>query len=474
MLKKVAEAVRILVAGLVFTLSIPSFSNAQYVSPDFVDLAKRLTPTVVNIRTAKVIKPKQQQRMQRPRTQSPFDNFFDDFFGQLDQLPQQRPRREQSLGTGFIISPDGFILTNNHVVNGADEVMVKLSDGRELKGEIKGLDEKLDLALIKISDKGTFPSTELGDSDALEVGEWVMAIGNPFGLAQTVTAGIVSAKGRVIGSGPYDDFIQTDASINPGNSGGPLFSASGKVIGINTAIIAGGQGIGFAIPINMAKGIVAQLRDSGKVTRGYLGVRFQPLTADLARSFGLESDKGALIANVEKDTPAEKAGLKAGDIILEYDGKPISESNELPRLVAVTPIDKKVKLAIYRDGKRQDVFVVVARLKDGETAAAVSANGGSESEKLGITVQELTRDLASRLGLKENKGGLVVSEVKPGSSAEEAGVVTGSIVIEINGQRPESVEAFSAVVAKVTKGAVVRLLLKRPDGSVHYVAMKAD
>jgi serine protease Do len=466
----VASAVRLLVAGLVFTLSIPSLSTAKSVSPDFVDLAKRLTPTVVNIRTAKVIKPK--QRVQRPRTQSPFDNFFDDFFGQLDQLPQQRPRREQSLGTGFIISPDGYILTNNHVVNGADEVLVKLSDGRELKGEIKGLDEKLDLALIKISDKGTFPSTELGDSDALEVGEWVMAIGNPFGLAQTVTAGIVSAKGRVIGSGPYDDFIQTDASINPGNSGGPLFSSGGKVIGINTAIIAGGQGIGFAIPINMAKGIVTQLRDSGKVTRGYLGVRFQPLTTDLAKSFGLESDKGALIANVEKDTPAEKAGLKAGDIILEYDGKTINDSNELPRYVAVTPIDKKVKVVIYRDGKKQEVSVVVSKLKEGESS--ITAGGGSESEKLGITVQELTKDVAARLGIKDSKGGLVIAEVKPGSSAEEAGLAAGSIVIEINGQRPESVEAFSAVAAKVTKGAMVRMLLKRPDGSIHYVAIKAE
>lgn len=470
MVKKVVSAVRILVAGLVFTLSIPSFSNAQYVSPDFVELAKKLKPTVVNIRTAKVIKPK--QRMQRPRMQSPFDNFFDDFFGQLDQAPQQRPRREQSLGTGFIISPDGYILTNNHVVNGADEVMVKLSDGRELKAEIKGMDEKLDLALIKISDKGTFLSTELGDSDTLEVGEWVMAIGNPFGLAQTVTAGIVSAKGRVIGSGPYDDFIQTDASINPGNSGGPLFSVQGKVVGINTAIIAGGQGIGFAIPINMAKGIIAQLRDSGKVTRGYLGVRFQPMTADLAKSFGLESEKGALIAHVEKDTPAEKAGLQAGDIILEYDGKPINDSNELPRLVAVTPIEKKVRMVIHRDGKNQDVFVVVGKLKDGESVAP--AVGGSESDKLGITVQELTKELAARLGIKDSKGGLVIAEVKPGSSAEEAGVAPGSIVIEINGQRPETVDTFAAIVAKLKKGDVVRLLLKRPDGSVYYVAMKAE
>ncbi len=467
----VGAAMRTLVVGLILSLSMPSLSMAVTASPNFVELAKKLKPTVVNIRTAKVIKPR--SNLQRPRMQSPFDNFFEEFFGQFNgQMPQQRQRREQSLGTGFIISTDGYILTNNHVVSGADEVMVKLSDGREIKGEIKGTDEKLDLALIKISDKEVFPSADLGDSDALEVGEWVMAIGNPFGLSQTVTAGIVSAKGRVIGNGPYDDFIQTDASINPGNSGGPLFSASGKVIGINTAIIAGGQGIGFAIPINMAKGIITQLRDSGKVTRGYLGVRFQPLTADLAKSFGLESEKGALIANVEKDTPAEKAGLKAGDVILEYDGKPVNEGNELPRYVAATPIDKKVKVLVFREGRKQEFTVVVGQLKGTDTETTVS--GGKESEKLGITVQELTGELAARLNIKDSKGGLVVTEVKPGSPAEEAGTVAGSIIVEINGQRPDTMEKYSAAVARVKKGDVVRLLLKRPDGSVHYVAMKAE
>ncbi|MBL0224184.1 MAG: DegQ family serine endoprotease [Geobacteraceae bacterium] len=471
MSRNASSALRLVVVGIVFSLSIPSLSSAGTAGPDFVELAKRLKPTVVNIRTAKVVKPRPYQ--QRPRMQSPFDNFFEDFFGQFNgQMPQQRPRREQSLGTGFIISPDGYILTNNHVVNGADEVMVKLADGREIKGEIKGADEKLDLALIKISDKEKFPAAELGDSDALEVGEWVMAIGNPFGLSQTVTAGIVSAKGRVIGNGPYDDFIQTDASINPGNSGGPLFSVQGRVVGINTAIIAGGQGIGFAIPVNMAKGIIAQLRESGKVTRGYLGVRFQPLTADLAKSFGLESEKGALIASVEKDTPADKAGLKAGDVILEYDGKPVNEGNELPRYVAATPIDKKVPLVVVRDGRKQEFSVVIGLLKGDDASPA--GTGGTESEKLGITVKELNSELATRLNIKDSKAGLVVTEVKPGSPAEEAGTVPGSLIVEINGQRPDSLEKYSAVVTKIKKGDVVRLLLKRPDGSIHYVAMKSD
>lgn len=463
-------AVRILVLGLVISLSQPAFSAAKGAGPDFAALAKKVNPTVVNIRTAKNIKPK--QRLRRP--QNPFgNNFFDDFFNRyFDEMPQQRPHREQSLGTGFIISPDGYILTNNHVVNGADEVMVKLSDGREVKGEIKGSDEKVDLALIKISEKERLPFAELGDSDSLEVGEWVMAIGNPFGLSHTVTAGIISAKGRVIGSGPYDDFIQTDASINPGNSGGPLFNAEGRVIGINTAIIAGGGGgIGFAIPITMAKSIVNQLRESGKVTRGYLGVRFQPLTADLAKSFGLESDKGALIASVEKDTPAEKAGLKAGDVIVEYDGRQITEGNELPRYVAATPVDKKVRIVIYRDGAKQDILLVVGKLNEKDSESG--ADSSRDSDKIGITVEEIRKDLADRLGLRDSKG-LVITEVKPGSSAEEVGMTVGSIVIEINGQRLETVKAYQTLVSTLKKGDVVRLLLRRPDGTAHYVALKVE
>ncbi|MEI6305446.1 MAG: DegQ family serine endoprotease [Deltaproteobacteria bacterium] len=471
MSKSIISAARLLIGGVAFALAVPAVSIAKPVSPDFVELAKRLKPSVVNIRTAKNIKPR--QRIQRPQNlpRSPFDNFFDDFFNQFNNQVPQQSRREQTLGTGFIISSDGYILTNNHVVNSADEVMVKLSDGRELKGEIKGKDEKLDLALIKITEKEKLPSAELGDSDTLEVGEWVMAIGNPFGLSQTVTAGIVSAKGRVIGNGPYDDFIQTDASINPGNSGGPLFNADGRVIGINTAIVAGGQGIGFAIPINMAKGIISQLRDTGKVTRGYLGVTIQPVTPDLAKSFNLEAEKGALISEVFKDSPAEKAGLKAGDIVLEFDGKQIGDSNELPRIVAATPVDKKAKITVYRDGKRLEIPIIVAKLKDGEGKTATG--DGKESEKLGIVVQELNKQLAERLGIKESKA-LVITEVKTGSLAEDAGITSGSIIVEINGQRPDTMEKFNSLISKLKKGDVVRLLLKRQDGGMYYVAMKAE
>ncbi|HEY6007798.1 MAG TPA: Do family serine endopeptidase, partial [Geobacteraceae bacterium] len=412
------------IVGVVFLFG--TTATARELAPDFVQLTRKLKPTVVNISTAKVKSPQKKTRRPRGSNQfgaDPFEDFFDRFF---EDFPQQ-PYRERSLGSGFIISDDGYILTNNHVVTGADEIKVKLSDGREFKGSVKGGDDKLDLALIKIEAKDHLPVAPLGDSDAIEVGEWVMAIGNPFGLSQTVTAGIVSAKGRVIGSGPYDDFIQTDASINPGNSGGPLFNAKGEVIGINTAIVAGGQGIGFAIPVNMAKGTIEQLRDKGRVTRGWLGVSIQQVTPELAQSFGLQNESGALVADVSKESPAEKAGIKVGDVILEFDGRPIHEMNELPRLVAMAPPGKKTAITVLRDGKRQQLVVMVERLKD---TSETGPSGEAEQEKLGMTVRELRKDLAARLGVKEGKG-VYVAEVNPGGKAEEAGIVAGDVVIEV-------------------------------------------
>ncbi len=476
MSKSFCFSFRCILAVITALSLIPGLAFAKTVLPDFVELSKKLKPAVVNIRTVRNIKPSTKiRRPQNPlqQNQNPYDKFFDDFFGRFfDEMPQQRARREQSLGSGFIISADGYILTNNHVVSGADEVMVKLSDGREFKGETKGTDEKLDLALIKISGKGDFPAAELGDSNALQVGEWVLAIGNPFGLAHTVTAGIVSAKDRVIGSGPYDDFIQTDASINPGNSGGPLFDSNGKVVGINTAIIAGGGGIGFAIPVDIAKSVITQLREKGKVTRGYLGVRFQPLTPELAKSFGLDSEKGALIANVEDGSPAEKAGLKPGDVILEFDGKKINEGNELPRYVAVTPVDKKVKLRIFRDRKEKEMFITVGVLKDEETTGDGLKNGGGVSAT-GMHVKELDRELAAALGLKEEKG-LVVTEVDSGSAAEAVGVVPGSVILEVNGKTPHTIAEYQGIISKVRKGDLLKFRLKRGDGIIHYVAITAE
>ncbi|MDD2500613.1 MAG: DegQ family serine endoprotease [Geobacter sp.] len=435
--------------------------EAKPVSPDFVELSKRLKPTVVNIRTTKNIKPRPGSQF---RGNDPFADLFGQFFGQ--QAPQQ-PRKQQGMGTGFIISADGFILTNNHVVNGSDEIMVKLSDGREIKAELKGFDDKLDVALLKISDKAALPFAELGNSDALEVGEWVMAIGNPFGLNHTVTAGIVSAKGRVIGSGPYDDYIQTDASINPGNSGGPLFSSEGKVIGINTAIIANGQGIGFAIPINMAKTVADQLKATGKVVRGYLGVNFSALTPKLAKSLGLASDKGAIVTHVVKGSPAEKGGLKVEDVIVRFDGKTVDADTDLPKVVAAAPIDKLVKVVLYRKGKRMELTLKVGQ--QGQDAGALAPTTAS----IGVSVRELTPDVARQLGLKDVKG-VVVSDVKAGSSAEDAGMVRGDLILEFNGQSVENLEGFSVLASKVAKGDVVRLLLRRPDGSFGYVAVTAE
>ncbi|HEY6872335.1 MAG TPA: DegQ family serine endoprotease [Geobacteraceae bacterium] len=439
-------------------------ASAKAIIPDFVDLAAKLKPAVVNISTAKTIAPQKGfHRAPSPFGADPFEDFFNRFF---EQMPQ-RSYKQKSLGSGFIISDDGYILTNNHVVAGADEIKVKLADGREFKGEIKGTDEKLDLALVKIAGKDHFPVALLGDSDAIKVGEWVMAIGNPFGLEQTVTAGIISATGRVIGSGPYDDYLQTDASINPGNSGGPLFNARGEVVGINTAIIAGGQGIGFAIPVNMAKNTIAQLKETGKVTRGWIGVAIQTVTPDLARSFGLASEKGALVSEVAKDGPADKAGMKSGDIILEFDGKTVHEMNELPRIVAATPVGKKADMKILRDGKEMVLTVAVDRMKEKEGEAAAQV-----PDKLGMSVSELNGELAAHMGIGEAKG-VVVVDVKPDSIAEEAGIAKGDIVKEINGAKITTMGDYEKAVAARMKGGVLRLLLRRGDSSL-FVALKVD
>ncbi len=439
-------------------------SPAKILAPDFVTLADKLKPTVVNISSTKTSMPQHRMRRQPSPFPDPFQDFFERF---LEEMPR-RPQRERSLGSGFIISDQGFIITNNHVIAGADEIKVRLSDGREFKAEIKGTDEKLDLALIKIDAKENLPVADLGDSAQIKVGEWVMAIGNPFGLAQTVTAGIVSATGRVIGSGPYDDFIQTDASINPGNSGGPLFSAEGKVIGINTAIVAGGQGIGFAIPVNMAKDVLPQLEEKGKVTRGWLGVTMQPITPELAKSFGLEGDKGALVADVVKEGPAAKAGLKGGDIILEFDGRKIHEMTELPRLVAATPVGKAVTVKALRDGKTRDFTVSVGRLADAGDEGAQ----GAADDLLGISVRELTKDLAAKMGLKEAQG-VVVASVKSGSIAEEGGLLPGDIIREINGTAIVSVQDYEKAIKGYKKGDVVRFLLRRGDGN-YFLALRID
>jgi serine protease Do len=434
-------------------------------APDFVALAEDLKPSVVNISTSKTVR---LRRPVLPGPRSPQQDFFDDFFERFFQGQPQTPRKERSLGSGFVISADGYILTNDHVVDGADEIKVRLSDGRNFTATVKGLDPKLDLALLKIEAGDKLPVARLGDSGALKVGEWVMAIGNPFGLEQTVTVGIVSAKGRVIGAGPYDDFIQTDASINPGNSGGPLFNTAGEVVGINTAIVASGQGIGFAIPINAAKSILTQLKETGHVTRGWLGVSVQLVTEDLAESFGLKEPKGALVAEVIADSPAEKAGIKRGDIILTFDGHEVDAINDLPRLVAATPAGKEVRMSVFRNGKTHELTATIGKLQEDREEAE---EAGAASDRLGLNVADVTPEVAQRYGLQAGKGALVTG-VDPSGPAAVSNLQPGDLILEVNGRETRSAAAFRAEVDKTKPGEVLRLLIQRGDALL-YTTVKA-
>jgi serine protease Do len=392
--------------------------------------------------------------------ETPFDRYFKDYFG-------SRPKRHaRAMGSGFIINPNGYIVTNNHVVDGATQITVKLSDGRELPGKVVGRDSKTDIALLKVEATG-LTVIPLGDSSASQVGEPVMAIGNPFGLEQTVTTGIVSATGRAIGAGPYDDFIQTDASINPGNSGGPLINARGQAIGINTAIFSqsgGSVGIGFAIPMSLAKNVVTQLADSGKVTRGWLGVGIQPVTPELAKSFGRTETTGVLVSSVTEGSPAERAGIKTGDIITDYDGRKVERASDLPRAVAGTPVGRDVKLNVVRDGKPVTLTARVEAL-DAKEAAAEGDSGEKAKPALGLAVQPLTPALAQQLGVRATQG-LVVQNVMEGSPAAEAGFERGDVIVEVNKKPVKSVSELRESVAKNGKGSPMLFRVQRQDASL--------
>jgi serine protease Do len=435
--------------------------------PDFVSLAKKLTPVVVNVSSTQAVEAERGGSPGSPFPQGdPRGEFWRRFFGG----PGQRgPSRQQSLGSGFIIDRDGSILTNNHVVENAQKITVKLSDGRDFEAKVIGRDPKTDIAIIRIDAKGDLPIAPLGDSDRLEVGEWVMAIGNPFGLDSTVTSGIVSAKGRHIGAGPYDNFIQTDASINPGNSGGPLINLRGEVVGINTAIFSqsgGNIGIGFATPINSAKEIVPELKSKGKITRGWLGVSIQNVTPDLANTLGLERSRGALVAEVLKDGPAEKAGIKVGDVIVDFDGTEIKDSNELPAIVARTRPDKQVRVKLLRDKKELSIPVAVGELKESEVVA--SAKG--EKGELGLTVQRMTPEIAESLNLDKAQG-LVITSVEPGSPADEAGLRQGDVIVEVDRKPVRDVGDFRKALANVKKDQRVLFLVRR-EGNSLFLALK--
>jgi serine protease Do len=429
--------------------------------PNFASLAKKLGPSVVNVSTTAVRKASEEGS---GFGNDQMDQFFQRFFG--GPLPRE-PQRRRGLGSGFIIDKNGTILTNYHVVDGAQKIVVTLDDGKNYDAKVLGKDQKTDIAVIKIDAGRDLPAVSLGDSDRLEVGEWVMAIGNPFGLDHTVTSGIVSAKGRQIGAGPYDNFIQTDASINPGNSGGPLINLRGEVVGINTAIFSqsgGNIGIGFAIPANSVKDLLPQLESKGKVVRGFIGTSVQKLTPEIADTMGLKGAHGALVADVVKGGPSERAGLKAGDVIVEFDRKAINDSSDLPQQVARVAPGTVVPVKILRDGKEMSLTLTVGEMKDTEIAAS------TQQGDLGLTVQPVTPELAESLGI-ERAQGLVITAVTPGSAADDAGLRSGDVITEINRRPVKTLADYSREMERSEKAKSVLFLVKRGESSV-FLALK--
>ncbi len=442
----------------------PAVASASASTPrSFADIAKKMSPSVVNI---KVIKKVENVGFAQPDIpDGPFHDFFERFFQGMPQAAPA-PRIQKGMGSGVIISKDGYVLTNNHVVDGAKEVIITLADQKEYKGRIVGSDRQTDVAVVKIDGHESFPASILGNSDALKVGDWVVAIGNPFGLDRTVTAGIVSAKGRVIGAGPYDNFIQTDASINPGNSGGPLLNMQGEVVGINTAIVAQGQGIGFAIPVNMVKTLIPQLETKGKVTRGFLGITIQAITPALAKSLNLPDQKGALVADINSNTPAAKAGIKRGDVIVAYNGQEVPDSQSLPAMVAATPVGREATVTVKRNGETLQLPV-----KIGELPAQMADNDSSGGtvqparEKWGLQLRDLNPEIATQLQLKSDQGVVVVG-VQPDSRAAESGVHRGDVILEVNRQPVSSVQDMLAKINTSTDKEQLLLLVQRQNGKI--------
>lgn len=457
----------------------PSVEGNAWLEPDavvgekeqihsrFALLAQRAAPAVVNVHTSRTVE----------QTIHPFGmpDLFGDLFGHdpfFDRAPRRReaPRKREyrvpSLGTGFVISADGYILTNHHVVDGVDEIEVRFQDGERAEAELVGEDPKTDLALIRVKGASDLPVLPLGDSDEILPGDWVVAIGNPFGLSHTVTVGIVSAKGREIGQGPYDDFIQTDAAINPGNSGGPLLNLRGEVVGINTAINPNANTIGFAVPSNLARSILPQLRETGHVVRGWLGVGIQPITQSLERAFDLKSRKGALVSQVSPDGPAAEAGIERGDVIVRFDGKPVTDTRDLPRLVASTPIGKTVEVEVLRGGKRRTLDVEIGELADAPKRVARAERSGLSG--FGLEVVDLTPSVRRRFGVDEHLRGAVVARVSPDGPAANAGLRPGDVLLEVNREPVGS----AADVAHALEGSETALVLIAREDANLFVTME--
>jgi len=452
----------VFVFGLLPSINANEIDDLRRTSKALSAVAKSSVPAVVFIKVEKTIEVGSVMTPGRPfEYNDPFGFFGDEFFDRFfrHRLPSQpRERKQIGQGSGFIIDQQGYILTNNHVVGNADVINVKLSDGRELKAKLIGSDEKSDVAVIKI-DEDDLPTIPLGDSDDLEIGELVIAIGNPFGLTESLTLGIVSAKGRsTVGITEYEDFIQTDAAINPGNSGGPLINLQGEVVGINTAIFSqsgGNMGIGFAIPINMVRNIKEQLVKKGKVTRGQLGVIIGDLEKDFAEYFNIDSSKGVVVNDVLKDSPAEKAGIERGDIILEINGRKVEDVGQLRNTVAMASPGTKVKLLVYRNGRKKTVTVKIGELSDSIAQAETS----DLSEKLGMSLQEMNEDIRRFYGDSEEKG-VIVSRIVPGSHAEMAGIRPGNIILSVNQKEVRSIQDVNSALRESVKTKKVLLLIK--------------
>ncbi len=444
-----------------------AFANTAYadkipmIPADFSSLAEASSPSIVNISTVKTVNGG--GRVFKHFSKSPFgnDEFFDRFFGSQPQ----REYKQKSLGSGFIVDTDGYIVTNNHVVENTDEIKVILQDGNKYEAKIIGRDKNTDLALIKIKPDKKLPALKLGNSDNVKVGEWVVAIGNPFGLGHTVTAGIVSAKGRVIGSGPYDDFIQTDTSINPGNSGGPLLDLNGNVVGINTAIIQNGQGIGFAIPSNLAIGIIDQLKQSGNVTRGWIGVSIQEITDELSEYYKLKNKNGVLIVEAFENDPADKAGIKANDIIVEIDGKMIKNSKGLTSIVASKKVGSKIKVKVLRENKLKTFKVKISKRSERHSVSADGMDG-----EIGVKLSEISPELAKKYNVK--RSGVLIINVAKESKAQKAGLLPGDVITEINHQRIRSKKDYLNAIGKIDSGQSIVMVIVRKGYFVKIVKIE--
>jgi serine protease Do len=501
--------------ALLALIALPIAGSAKPAPDGFADLAAKLLPAVVNISSTHTVKPGQEggddsdvpsapgSRGNRggggggggggtpdvPQFPpgSPFEQFFKDFLNRNRQGQGQQdalPRQQTSLGSGFIVDPSGLVVTNHHVIDNADSISITLQDGTNFKAEIVGQDTKTDLALLRIKSDKQLPAVKFGDSDKTRVGDWVIAIGNPFGLGGSVTAGILSARARDINSGPYDDFLQTDASINRGNSGGPMFNMDGEVIGINTAIYSpsgGSIGIGFAIPSALAKPVVDQIRDFGHPRRGWLGVNIQNVNDEIAESLGLDKPKGALIASVHDGGPAQVAGIQPGDVVLMFDGKPIADMRELPRIVAETPIDKSAKVMVWRKRAEVDLDVKVGELKEEAQVASVSPKQEKPAaplnavKALGLSLANLTPELRQRFSLADDVSGVVITDVDNGGPSADKGMRAGDVVVEV---AQDDVKTTDQILSKVDEakkaGRKSVLLLVDRQGDLRFVAVKID